>query len=624
MRTHGGFLFVAALAVFIVACASAPRHYGWPASAAPARPSPAEGGAGRTAEKESPPSTAKANGKNRSAKRSAPPGEVQPPESVLWNFWVVDDASAKPVDAIAPGDVVKLQIDLSTVFFGQAVSLLANDETLTATLLQRLKLGMEKTSLNLVVVPDAVAFEEAPSAVTIDVDLQKLAGLLARQRAGTLPASVDDVDATLAYSVGRRPVRLSVKGGAAKGAAPVVISVWDEDWSRPVDEITVVFDIGGARPLLDAARSVAFGALGGPTPGSAAPDAAIHFVAPGGVQPVQAIFRKRGDPPGSFRHWSLVVAGAPVTGERLVAELTAISNALGAATSGDVLMQEGRVLHDLLFPGEGASVLSAFLAKQATPPTLFVRALDPARSGLLAVPLAFVRRSATSGFLGDDVSLETPLELRPLAKPAACVSSWAILLPPAGTDTAMDLILDGIGAEATPKGGLRSWANASVAPNDDIASFRRWVTEDAASSSSVLLIASHQAHDTFSFRQNPSPDASFDVRSFRRTFSSPSIAVLAGCDTGGPDASRIIRRLNRQGFTSIIATSTPANGAVLGRFLGLFAKEITAHSGDPIGKPFDHAVRSLRSDTSAGKALSARALQMTLLGDRSVPVCPPQ
>jgi hypothetical protein len=142
----------------------------------------------------------------------------------------------------------------------------------------------------------------------------------------------------------------------------------------------------------------------------------------------------------------------------------------------------------------------------------------------------------------------------------------------------------------------------------------------------VLLIASHQFQDTFSFvNTQPLPaEARFAVGNFRRAFSPPSIAILAGCDTGGPDASRILRRLNRQGFTTIIATSTPANGAVLGRFLRLLSEEVAAGTGQPIGPTFDRALGRLRADTTAGPALAPRALQLTLLGDRTVPICPPR
>lgn len=660
MRAHGRTSFVAALAVCAGACLVSPptrTHYP-PAPTREGRSDEGKRGEGRSAEKVPAERTKEADGADRSAKqahraveavrerafesleksarskkangekklaaRSASPDEVQPPEAVLWNFWVVDDASAKLKETVAPGDVVRLQLDLSTVFFGQFPAPLRVSDAMVGSLQRARTLGLKKTSLNLVVVPDATSFVEKPFAATMDVDLVRLEELLARQRTGGLPASVDEVEETLEYSVGRRPLRLSVKGSAAKGAAPVVISVWDEDWSRPLDEITVVFDIGGAKPLLGGAHSLAFGALDGPTAGDQAPDAAIHFLAPDATHPVRAIFRKRGAAPDAFEHWELVVAGEPVTGERLTDQLTAIANTLGTANSGEVLEQQGRVLHDLLFPGSGAQALSDLLAGRTTPPALFVRTLDPARSGPLAAPLAFVRRSVTSRFLGDEVLLETPLELRATAVTVKCVSQWAILLPPAGSDTAMDLILREIGTTSTTRGLLPGWKRASVAPTDGIASFRSWVTEGSTADPTVLLIASHQSKDTFSFKQAPSPEERFDVGNFRRTFSSPSIAILAGCDTGGPDAARLIRRLNWQGFTSIIATSTPANGAVLGRFLSLFAEEVSDHPGDRLGPVFDRALQRLRADNSAGKALAPRALQLTLLGDRNVPICPPK
>ena len=101
--------------------------------------------------------------------------------------------------------------------------------------------------------------------------------------------------------------------------------------------------------------------------------------------------------------------------------------------------------------------------------------------------------------------------------------------------------------------------------------------------------------------------------------------VLNGCDTTAVDSNRFVQGFNQKGVTAVIATQSKVPGSVAGHFLDCFAEAIGDTSeSETISDAYLGALECLRDrDDHNGDPVGTRALTYTLLGDGSLPLCPP-
>lgn len=568
---------------------------------------------------------------------SFPVHEAVPVDGLFWNFWADrsdDPPTFEPIETLSKGSSFFLLVDVATFVYGARNAEISAGERLLEVVRTHQKRGSREVHLNLLVIPDATAYDTTPFQHPITIDLEKLGRLTSLHSSGELApfaARVASVADGQAFAVGRVALPLTLKA-SAPAAAPVAISVWDGQWGRPLEDLHVELRVGERKAFGTLSRSAGLSGLHALATDSPAPDVAIHFLALSENAPVQGILRTKGAPPDTFIHWSLgegLWRGTPAEVEDWLVQ---ISTDLGAAMRGSTLSLRGAQLHDLLFRGRGAEALANLMAGVAVvgPPrqTLFVRMLRPGVSAPVALPVAFVRPPSGVRYLGDVYAIETPLAWSTRPPPTPCLTRWTVLQPPGppAGDSAMQAIRVAIGAEGAAEGRIPGWSPAAELYTDRMLEFRTWFSDaSSVSEPSVLVLMSHQGGGRLWFRDNAAtPDDVLWVGDLRRRFRSPSVAILAGCETGGPAATALVSRLNRLGISSVIATSTPVNGAALGAFLDLLAEEIEAHpAGETLGHVFEWAVYRFGQTAFEDPELRPRAHQFTLIGDRDVALCRP-
>jgi hypothetical protein len=438
------------------------------------------------------------------------------------------------------------------------------------------------------------------------------------------------------------------------GPTTIGISIWSQD--RPVDEITYstcVRPKGANQECEDALKTTSLTGIDSLkvlASNGGVPDAAVHFVELG--EKVKGIFRVKDWPRDRFEDWTL-----SIDPKRFRKQLAATYlKPLGAASSEGTLGSLGVQFFDFLFPeedteGKKNSARNEFQKFVETnskgnqypddAKSIFIRMIQQGNNPPLLIPLGLLAlETKDSGkakikFLGSYFRIEAPLEFQDYQHPKLCIARWVTVLPPGDTG---DATLDAAKKDVEAK--LAKWSKKEEAFLF-MKTFAEWnksmETTQQQSSGAALVVLSHHDEDKLYFYALSSPkDAPLTPSAVKRELQQPSVAILNGCGTAGPKGSAMLRQFNKNGFMTIIATSTEVNGHMAGAFLKFLTSELEGvEKGKHItvSRAYFRALKKLSMDSpppdprkpGAGiggvPSYGARALQFSLLGNGGLTLC---
>jgi hypothetical protein len=312
-------------------------------------------------------------------------------------------------------------------------------------------------------------------------------------------------------------------------------------------------------------------------------------------------------------------------------------------TPPELLLKRGENLADFVFPpaSDAKDARAAFqdfvegsadatTIARATP-SLFVKFdFDAPGEGLLVVPIGLMAVELATGksdFLGRRVMIEQPL-LRPrYSRGDACPSEWVALLP--GDTTEPNLKI----AQAALDAFRSDWRTATgLAVHNDISDFRNWLrAEKRRVATSLITLSHHDANRLFFFDDQEDIYAA-NVRS---SYQQPSVAILMGCSTGKPGATRFVTSFNDQGVETVIVANFDVHPAVAGAYLGCLSNELSkTKTGMPIEALHFNAINHCPWPTSPPRVSDeetalplgpdvyiANAMKLSVLGNGKVRVC---
>jgi hypothetical protein len=172
--------------------------------------------------------------------------------------------------------------------------------------------------------------------------------------------------------------------------------------------------------------------------------------------------------------------------------------------------------------------------------------------------------------------------------------------------------------------------------------FAAWNSEKEAAqgkAGAALVVLSHHHTNILNFYNLDSKkDSPLTPSAIKRVLLQPSIAILNGCGTAGPEGSNLLRKFNQNGFMTIIATSTEVNGHMAGAFLKLLAQEIETAKKEEltVSQVYFRAMKNLSElrpppdPTKRGSGIGLTppygglALKYALLGNGALTFCPQQ
>jgi hypothetical protein len=167
-----------------------------------------------------------------------------------------------------------------------------------------------------------------------------------------------------------------------------------------------------------------------------------------------------------------------------------------------------------------------------------------------------------------------------------------------------------------------------------MAVFSAWVNTASPEqpSTALLLLSHHSDNQLFWDKTDPIPASIFHVR-----FRSPSIVVFNACGTAKPGETQVIRNLNVNGVSSVIATYAEVPGGMAGRFSSILVdllQKKRASSSYFLSQAVYDAVQKLHDEPidqtglppgslPPGTKYGPFALLFGLVGNGGVRVCVP-
>jgi hypothetical protein len=160
--------------------------------------------------------------------------------------------------------------------------------------------------------------------------------------------------------------------------------------------------------------------------------------------------------------------------------------------------------------------------------------------------------------------------------------------------------------------------------------FASWVKNDTPGQpSTALLILSHHDHNRIYWDlTNTVPAALFNAQ-----FQSPSVVLFNACGTAKPEETELLRRLNENGVSSVIATYSEVPGYMAGRFSSLLIDTLSDHNSDitfSLSQAVYAAAMQLRDEpipvrpgVPPGRKYGAFSLLFALVGNGGVRLCVP-
>lgn len=567
----------------------------------------------------------------------------------VWNVWAEAYSSTPaywPV-AMQPDTDYSVVLDLAALRFADYDRSAIYSHDVSATFTRWLERNKTLTSANvdIIILPDRRYFAVQASGEKVKSLHIDLAKLRKAQKHGfelkRSPLAILQGNAGSApFSFGVQCFRVRTR--ARTGQAPISFSIWVN--GKPIDELTASFCIGAdvkhpcspTAPVVDSLSGVD---LSGRRP---LPDAALHLFDRGSE--IVGVYRCNtcGWKSDDFKVWHIEQSGSWfVDRAREILDLmTQTPDPASGVTTLQMFDHAGDNIRNVIFQSTDPDVplVALSLAKlveagrskssDAAPPSIFVRLL-PTEPTLALVPLNLLRVEMSSHakeYLGAYADIQTPLEFQDYSVPSACLSRWALFVPPAVTPVppALQAVSDARSAFSTWIDAFRRSCPACVMENET--SFGRWLGDTASNDSTAIVTLSHHGTNSLFFYDGGSP--AIQSSAVTRRFASPSLAILAACGTSRPGASEFMRRFNELGVSSVIATSTEVDPTMAGRFLTLFLDLLRKHANDrsryTVGRARFDAARALSTlNDSDGKPYGARALSFVLAGNGSLRACVP-
>ena len=585
---------------------------------------------------------------------------------LFWNSWAEDSDGPRflPVPTLKPNTEYRIALDLAELEYRAAgVIAVATNQSFNKEVDKWLKPGMPPPTLKVLLLADKRMFNVNPTSMDFKVNLVKLRRVWKR---GPINADVDpflilrndydDKEQEPEFEFGG--TTFEVQTTHREGLASGVFSIWYKN--RPIQEVPFQFCTARSSEAEKSCADLRNKATQGmasvrlAAEGGNGPAASLLFVEVSQGAKVTAVLHLRSWSDDQFLVWQLKHAAKDF--RKVISE--DFLRDIGKASSDENLLYLGEALFAELFP-KGAKnydgrnvrevVLSLLLeyfqkhkdpaAEGYKPPVIFVRMLQlspspppPVPLGLLAIRIDNNKPMTKENgrFLGQYFLVEAPLELQTYSQTIGCLSRWAILLPPEGTTDPTSKRAR-MGLDQT----IFRWQREGLS-FVDMPDFKEWARGPQDSKEidppTALLTLSHQDHNTLYF-EDPAKK-SLKPSTFDRRFAEFSVAVLNGCGTGGDGAVQLIGKLNENGFSTIIATSTEISADIAAAFVNQFAAQIsksTATKPLNIGQAYWQTLQQLtkvqpvlgEKQEVKGPEFGGQALRFLLLGNDQVLVCPP-
>jgi hypothetical protein len=583
-------------------------------------------------------------------------GFEQPLPALFWNTWIerADGVKFTPSKRIVPDSAYVIQLHLAPFAYGAPdEGVVANPigKTFSAEFAKWLDdTDKDVAQLDFLVLYDSEYFEppdEGPQREAT-ISLSRF-----RELRASIPSRPQNPFAALRsgaapFDLAGVTFRLRTKGAFPKVArrqAAIAISIWDHDARKPLDEVAVAFCAGTASECsgatntqygyggFDAVRVSADGSL-------VAPAAAIHLVEFG--TQLYGVLR-HADKPQYFT-WPLDVTFKELA-DRLQNQLSALygSNEAQRLASGAGLLQT-------IFPESAANPRATqartefvyFLRSRSSAtdfpgddlPAIFFRVASKSSSEPTLWPLALIAfptsdaRGERTQFLGYNFRVESPLTNQNYAVADTCVDDWVFAGPTTSgaTASAREKLKQYLDVSDNFKNDTIRFGDATRVPvTDRMEDFLDYISGNAAAEApssdrpTMLSVLSH--HD----RSNVYFDTGLlkvNARNVRRNYSSPSVALLNGCETGEPGAADLIRSLNEHGIHAAIATISGVEASMAGDFLACFLQQVSESPPDGLAIGVLHT-KTLRCLQTRGP-YESKVLFYGLLGNSALKVCKPR
>ncbi|MCA9470365.1 MAG: hypothetical protein KC643_33635 [Nitrospira sp.] len=591
--------------------------------------------------------------------------EKKPPD-VFWNVWAEDRNGPRfePITSLTPNTHYRLALDLAAIKYRAAGTLgMPTSQTFNNEVAKWLKPGMPSPILKILLLVDPGKFSTQRAMKDFEVNHKRIREVWKKGE-----INVDDDHFFLlqeAFEAGEEPefkfggIFFEVKTTDREGPAAIAFSIWYQD--RPIDEVSVQLCIAGSQEaeikkcgeMKNTIAAQGLASVRVATKNTVSPIAAVHFVALGPDEKVTGVFRESTWAKDRFLVWHLD-QGAEKFRQTISDEFL---QDIATGHTDDNLLIRGETLFSHLFPvgiksHDGRNIqqeirkfLQPYLMKDPIasdylPPSIFVRMIQvspspslPLPLGLLAIRMDLTQKMTMENgrFLGHYFLIESPLEIQTYGASKECLSRWVMVIPPEDTgDQAINNARNLLGPR------INQWANQRALPFKKMTEFIEWVSQSPSDQeedppTTLLTLSHHDRNSLYFYKSNSPKDNPLRPSVINRKFAQPSVAIINGCGTGGDGAIELISRLNRQGFSTLIAASTEIEGMMAGSFLNLFADEISKYeSEDPrtIGLTYWKTTQRLRSMKPEGvinaKPFGAHALKFSLLGDGSVTLCSPK
>lgn len=510
-----------------------------------------------------------------------PPGE---PKELVWNTWTEDEERGpfKPIQTLKPNTRYRIAIDLSAFeYLAEGVQWTEAGEKLVDEIEKYLN-SKDHIVIRAVQLPDLTYFKNPSrehAVKDIRIDLNKIRKIIREghvQYADDIMAYLREKSKDPAFDpkflFGRTDFEIETRGREGWGSIAIVLF----KNNRPIDEITKSFCIGnceGTRQMITSTTR-GFDSMRVATEEAPFPDASMYFIElQRGI--LTGLFISN-DPDGRDANGDYYNWNTEYNQEGFKDYLTnTLIPEIGIARDESILQQIGEDMFGFLFPQQdpaGRMAYNAFqsfvrksssrVSSDSRKPSIFARVVTFGNEPplLLHLGLMFTEISSEEeDFLGRHFRLETPLPEQSYRIHERAPARWVMLMPPENTEPSLERAREAMGDT------LDRWESGpGFITFQDMDTFRAWIKDsnELPDAPTALIVLSHQHRNKIYFRKRESLISA----AVKRQFESPSFAVLNGCGTGEPRAIDFIRRLNKLGIETIIATSSSVDATMAGKF----------------------------------------------------------
>jgi hypothetical protein len=593
---------------------------------------------------------------------------IAPPSEPFWNVWFESgdgNLTFQPITSASPGASLRLALDLSSLNLSSIISggngIAAH--AAGANFLSRLEsIKHETATLKILVVPSSNFFAPVSGedrVYSYEISLKKLRKAMASEgfedsavALSELRRSGGDVEWNVAYKSSLlQLLPENVLRKSQPAIATVALVFWIQDPTSglvPLGSISAGICVAQDHGSCESTGTIVT-TLNGLQQISAAlqlsdsdasmSDAALHFVELDSSSMI-GIFHCGACSdwkPDEFEAWPLTVSS-----QELVRQLhDTILDGLETADSYNddtAYARAGQALYDLLFGANDTArerfgefvQLARERAKTRRPLKLFVRVLSTLPENVFAVPAALMHIPLPDGpeYLGNVVQLQSPLPKEDYSGGSLCNGPWTALIPGDGeSDIEMKNVL---GELDTWPADLHQSVNVNLFTNVD--KFATWAADQKSQNGPIsLLIVSHHEPGRLFFNSQTRIPAVF-ASSILRRFAPTSVAIVDACGAAKPGAFDVLKQLNLDNISTIVAATTSVDAYMGGAYLKLLMDHLEDKKGQEsytIGDANFDVVQDLRQlprkePGSEGKTFGAAALIFQVLGNPNAHICAPR